>query len=67
MVIGGAAALKGKEGEEIEPQVAVGLSGSAALKTEEFWTDLRGFLLQRLKDEAEADRLSGVFKKAIDS
>jgi hypothetical protein len=66
MVIGGAAALKGKEGEEIEPRVAVGLSGSEVLKTDEFWTDLRGFLLQRLKDEAEADRVSTVFKKAVD-
>lgn len=33
-------------------------------KSDEFWADLRGFLVQRLKDESEGDRLLGMFKTA---
>ncbi|KAF3350411.1 hypothetical protein VdG2_01410 [Verticillium dahliae VDG2] len=29
-----------------------------AVMTEAFWTDLKGFLMQRLKDEAEAEKLA---------
>ncbi|KAL1640018.1 hypothetical protein SLS58_007285 [Diplodia intermedia] len=29
-----------------------------------FWADLKGFLVQRLKDEAEGERLAGVFREA---
>ncbi|KAH6717655.1 cell-cycle control medial ring component-domain-containing protein [Leptodontidium sp. MPI-SDFR-AT-0119] len=67
MVIGGAAALKRTESEEVEPKVAHMGEGKEALKTEEFWTDLKGFLTQRLKDEAEGERVWGVFKKAVES
>jgi len=34
------------------------------LETEEFWNDLKGFLVQRLKDEGEGERLAKVFRKA---
>ena len=32
--------------------------------SEEFWEDLRGFVLQRIRNEKEAERLVGVFKAA---
>ena len=44
---------------------AQGLSGTKLLlRTEEFWGDLKGFLTQRLRDEAEGERLAGVFRGA---
>jgi hypothetical protein len=37
---------------------------TSLLKTEEFWTDLRGFLVQRLKSEEDAENAFAVFRKA---
>lgn len=34
------------------------------LRTEEFWADLKGFLVGRLKDEGEGERLAAVFREA---
>lgn len=34
------------------------------LQTEEFWTDLKDFLITRLRDEKEGERLAGVFREA---
>jgi hypothetical protein len=34
------------------------------LKTDEFWTDLKGFLAQRLRDQREGERLADVFREA---
>ena len=34
-----------------------GPSGKEILETEQFWKDLQGYLEQRIKDEAEAERL----------
>ena len=42
--------------------VAQGPAGKEVLETEEFWDDLKGFLEQRLKDEGEATRLTGLFR-----
>jgi len=42
--------------------VAQGPSGAEELRTEEFWGDLRGFLVQRLRDEGEGERWAGVFR-----
>ncbi|PVH80963.1 hypothetical protein DL98DRAFT_515091 [Cadophora sp. DSE1049] len=67
MIIGGAAALKKSESEEVEPKVAHMGEGKEVLKSEEFWADLKGFLTQRLKDEVEGERVWGVFKKAVES
>jgi len=68
MVIGGAAALK-RADEEVEPKVigegVIG-GGREVLKTEEFWGDLKGFLVQRLKDEEVGERVCGIFRKALD-
>lgn len=49
-----------------EAPVAAGPSETAEiLKTDEFWGDLKGFLVQRLKDEREGERLAGVFREAL--
>lgn len=67
MVIGGAGAMGGKrKGEEEKEPVVVG-HGRETLRSEEFWTDLRGFLVGRLKDEVEGERVWGVFRKAVES
>ncbi|KNG47176.1 cell-cycle control medial ring component [Stemphylium lycopersici] len=42
---------------------AVG-SGKDVVATEEFWSDLKTFILQRIKDADEGERLVGVFKGA---
>lgn len=39
-------------------------SGSAVLKTEEFWSDLEGFLAQRIRSQEEATKLRQLFEKA---
>ncbi|KAF2854277.1 hypothetical protein T440DRAFT_442915 [Plenodomus tracheiphilus IPT5] len=43
---------------------AAGPSGKEVVATEEFWSDLNNFVLQRTKDEVESERLLGIFKKA---
>ncbi|EEY19101.1 conserved hypothetical protein [Verticillium alfalfae VaMs.102] len=62
MVIGGAAAVQQQQQQPTDGEAGVGVAGeatgAAALGTEAFWTDLKGFLMQRLKDEAEAERLA---------
>ena len=63
MVLGGAAAVRKGE-EEVIPPVAQGMSGVETLGSEEFWIDLRGFLVQRMRDEGEGERLFGVFRRA---
>lgn len=40
---------------------AQGVSGEAVLATDEFWTDLRGFLSQRIRDEKITEDLFGKF------
>lgn len=62
MVLGGAAAVK-KSDEEIIPPVAQSVSGAETLASEEFWGDLKGFLVQRLRSE-EGERVFGVFRRA---
>ncbi|KAI9053831.1 hypothetical protein LZ554_002779 [Drepanopeziza brunnea f. sp. 'monogermtubi'] len=66
MVIGGSAALKRGGSEEVEPKVQEMGHGDEVVKTEAFWGDLKAFLVQRLKDEGEGERLCGVFKKAVE-
>ncbi|KAJ3513640.1 hypothetical protein NM208_g15157 [Fusarium decemcellulare] len=64
MVIGGAAAIPPEE-PEAAPEVPA--TGKDALETEEFWSDLKGFLMQRLKDESQAENLSGLFRSSWQS
>lgn len=53
------AAKTGETAEGTNP--AQGLSGEAVLATDEFWTDLRGFLSQRIRDEKITEDLFGKF------
>ncbi|KZZ98441.1 Ubiquitin supergroup [Moelleriella libera RCEF 2490] len=64
MVLGGAAAVMPAENAALAPAVA---SGKDALTTEAFWSDLDGFLLQRLKDEETARELGMLFKSSWQS
>ena len=69
MVIGGAGVLrKRKSEEEILPVDLEGTgkraSGAEVLQGEEFWNDLKGFLTQRLRDEAEGEKAFSIFRKA---
>jgi ubiquitin-like protein 4 len=63
MISGGAAADVVKA-PRAEPVVNAKPIGEAELETGEFWDDLKGFLLQRLKDEVVAER---VYKKFMES
>ncbi|MBE3041335.1 hypothetical protein IMZ48_01870 [Candidatus Bathyarchaeota archaeon] len=54
MVMGGAAAVRSPGAPEEK----------RAVETEEFWGDLRGFLLQRVKDEREGGELYDLFRGA---
>lgn len=67
MVLGGAAAIPPPEEPEQAPAADEPPKGAAAVETEEFWSDLKGFLMQRLKDEAEAEELSALFKSSWQS
>lgn len=40
------------------------MSGKDIVATDEFWSDLKTFILQRTKDAEEGERLVGVFKSA---
>jgi hypothetical protein len=42
-----------------------GDNAAEALKTEEFWDDLKGFLSQRLRDESEGERLAKLFRGSV--
>lgn len=50
--------------DEVMPDapVAQGPSGAEILQTDEFWSDLKGFLLQRVRDEEESERLIKVWR-----
>lgn len=63
MILGGAAAAVKKE-ETPAADVAQGTSGNETVHTTEFWDDLKGFLLQRIRDEKEAGELFETFQSA---
>jgi hypothetical protein len=73
MVMGGAASLqKAPEAKDVEMggtaiPAAQGPSGEEVLKSDEFWNDLQGFLTQRLRDEAQGQKVFGIFKSAWES
>ncbi|KAH8677989.1 cell-cycle control medial ring component [Xylariales sp. PMI_506] len=77
MILGGAATLAAAaasasstssslaaEKSSAQAEVAQGTSGKDVLATEEFWGDLKGFLLQRIRDEATAGELFDTFQSA---
>lgn len=45
-----------------ETSIAQGPSGEEVLGTEEFWADLKGFLVQRLRDEGKAGEVFDKFR-----
>lgn len=61
MVLGGAASIRAPVPA---PGAAQGTEEKSAVETEEFWGDLRGFLLQRVKDEKEGGELYDMFRGA---
>lgn len=40
-----------------------GESASEMLKSDDFWKDLQNFIVQRLRDESEGERLVAIFRK----
>lgn len=77
MVLGGAAAAAASPApkNEEDPAAATtdaastaqGTSGEAVLQTDAFWTDLRGFLSQRIRDEKITEELFGKFLSSWES
>lgn len=61
---GGVVEKGGAGGSGGGPVVAQGLSGRAVLETEAFWGDLKGFLEQRIRDEAVAGEVVEIFRGA---
>ncbi|EXJ92023.1 hypothetical protein A1O3_00573 [Capronia epimyces CBS 606.96] len=57
----GAEPVSGSPPAAVQPGEA---SGQDVVKTAEFWADLQGFLEQRIRDQAEAGRLRGLFERA---
>ncbi|KAI1269733.1 cell-cycle control medial ring component [Xylariaceae sp. FL1019] len=67
MVMGGAAALPKTDSPtktDSQNDVAQGPSGSEVLESQDFWDDLKGFLLQRIRDEQVAADLTSTFHGA---
>ncbi|KAL2205294.1 hypothetical protein CC79DRAFT_1371108 [Sarocladium strictum] len=62
MVMGGAAAIPPADEEKADAA-----QETSPLSTEVFWSDLKGFLMQRLKDEKQAEDLSKLFKSSYQS
>jgi len=50
------------EMKDVEAPVAQGPSGGEVLGSDEFWGDLKGWLLQRLRDEGKAGEVFEKFK-----
>lgn len=65
MVIGGVnISQEGSKDEDTgKGPVAQGPSGDEVLGSEEFWGDLKGFLIQRVRDEEKAGEMWEVFKE----
>lgn len=76
MIMGGGAAagaaasgVKTSEVKVPEPSseggpAAQGPSGKEVVAQEKFWDDLKGFVVQRIRDENEGQRLVGLFRGA---
>lgn len=48
--------------KDVDAPVAQGPSGDEVLRSEEFWDDLKGWLLQRLRDEGKAGEVFDAFR-----
>lgn len=49
---------------EADEKAAEQASAEGMLETEEFWSDLKGFLAQRLRDEKQGEKLTQTFREA---
>jgi hypothetical protein len=58
--------LAAEKSEEATVPAAQGPSGKDVVN-DEFWSDLRGFVVQRIRDENEGDKMVGVFRSAWDN
>jgi len=70
MVIGGAETAAKKEdktGVTNAKVVSDEASEPQVLDTEEFWADLKGYLLQRLRNEQQAEKAFAIFRKGWES
>lgn len=56
--------LTEQSGDKDRPMPHATETASDMLKTQEFWKDLQEFLVTRLRDESEGERLVGLFRKA---
>ncbi|PHH65176.1 hypothetical protein CDD81_3307 [Ophiocordyceps australis] len=63
MIVGGAAAIAPDNSVQAPSEA----TGNAVVQSPEFWTDLKGFLMQRLKDQATAEELCRLFKASWES
>ncbi len=48
--------------KDVDAPVAQGLSGDEVLVSEKFWDDLKGWLLQRIRDEGKAGEVFDAFR-----
>ena len=55
------------EAGEVEAQEISRQSGHDELRSEGFWDDLKGYLIQRLRDQEEGVRVAKIFRAALDS
>jgi len=63
MVMGGAVGAPNPTTTEDDAAATV-TGGAEVLRTKEFWDDLRGYLIRKVQDEGESERLTGLFKGA---
>ncbi|KAL8729252.1 MAG: hypothetical protein Q9166_004873 [cf. Caloplaca sp. 2 TL-2023] len=58
--------MGGVEDGKGEVPVAQGPSGEEVMGTAEFWDDLKGWLMQRVRDEGKAEEAWSLFKRGWD-
>ena len=64
MMLGGLSAAKTGSAVDSGEETAQRKTGMAVLQNEDFWVDLKKFLVQRLKDEGEGAQMTEKFRKA---
>ncbi|KAL1964381.1 hypothetical protein VTN77DRAFT_7066 [Rasamsonia byssochlamydoides] len=64
MIMGGASIKPATAATETPSTVPSPPKPAEVLSTDAFWTDLEGFLEKRIRDQPEAARLAGVFRRA---
>ncbi|KAL8688034.1 MAG: hypothetical protein Q9218_005948, partial [Villophora microphyllina] len=56
--------MGGVEGGDVP--VAQGMSGEEVMQSADFWDDLKGWLLQRVRDEGKVEEVWSLFKRGWD-